>query len=169
MRQRSEVARATAHRREKVVEGFRYFTAPIEALVAAFESGDLAAIEALPYALDDDGDQDTTSVCLLLAYTDGGAFLAAQPQEYATTSRSSCAGPITSRQREHRPPHSTSRAREARRRRPHPSVGGGAWTASDSWRGRPLRLGRSQAVPKPDEWMSRAHPPAASCRQPSTP
>ena len=67
---------------EKVVEGFRYFAAPIEALVAAFESGDLAAIEALPYALDDDGDPDTTSVCLLLAYTEGGAFLAAQPQEY---------------------------------------------------------------------------------------
>ena len=67
---------------EKVVEGFRYFTAPIDDLVAAFESGDLAAIQALPYALDDDGDPDTTSVCLLLAYTDGGAFLAAQPQEY---------------------------------------------------------------------------------------
>lgn len=67
---------------EKVVEGFRYFTNTIEELVAAFTTGDVAALTALDYALDEDGDPDTTSVCLLLAYTKSGAFLAAQPQEY---------------------------------------------------------------------------------------
>ncbi len=67
---------------EKVTEGFRYFTSPIEELVAAFDAGDLAAIEALPFALDEDGDPDTSSVCLLVAYTANGAFFAAQPQEF---------------------------------------------------------------------------------------
>ena len=67
---------------EKVVEGFRYFRSSIDELTAAFESGDLAAVQALEYALDKDGDADTTSVALLLAYTKSGAFLAAQPEEY---------------------------------------------------------------------------------------
>ena len=67
---------------EKVVEGYRYFTNSIDEVVAAFESGDLANLQALDYALDEDGDPDTTSVALLLAYTKSGAFLAAQPQEY---------------------------------------------------------------------------------------
>jgi hypothetical protein len=67
---------------EKVVEGYRYFTNDISEVVAAFESGDLANLQALDYALDEDGDPDTTSVCLLLAYTKSGAFVAAQPQEY---------------------------------------------------------------------------------------
>lgn len=67
---------------EKVIEGFRYFLNPIEELVAAFDAGDLAAINSLDFALDEDGDPDTTSVCLLLAYTESGSFLAAQPQEY---------------------------------------------------------------------------------------
>jgi hypothetical protein len=67
---------------EKVIEGFRYFTNDIEELLAAFDNGDLAAIEALDFAVDEDGDPDTTSVCLNLAYTKSGAFFAAQPQEY---------------------------------------------------------------------------------------
>ena len=67
---------------EKVVEGFRYFTNSIEEVVAAFETGKVSALTALDYALDEDGDPDTTSVCIKLAYTKGGAFLAAQPQEY---------------------------------------------------------------------------------------
>jgi len=67
---------------EKVVEGFRYFTNPIEEVVAAFETGDVAALTALDYALDDEGEPDTTSVCIKLAYVKSGAFLAAQPQEY---------------------------------------------------------------------------------------
>ncbi|GEL96346.1 hypothetical protein [Cellulomonas composti] len=67
---------------EKVVEGFRYFNSSIEELIAAFESGDLSAVQALEYALDEDGDPDTTSVALLLAYTKSGAFFAAQPEEH---------------------------------------------------------------------------------------
>jgi hypothetical protein len=67
---------------EKVIEGFRYFTNPIDEVVAAFNTGDTAALTALDYALDEDGDPDTTSVAILLAYTKSGAFLAAQPQEY---------------------------------------------------------------------------------------
>jgi len=67
---------------EKVIEGFRYFTNSIDEVVAAFETGTVSALTALDYALDEDGDPDTTSVCIKLAYTKGGAFLAAQPQEY---------------------------------------------------------------------------------------
>jgi|GEM_PF-1544818 len=67
---------------EKVVEGYRYFRSSIDELTAAFESGDLAAVQALEYALDEDGDPDTTSVAILLAYTKNGAFLAAQPEEH---------------------------------------------------------------------------------------
>lgn len=67
---------------EKVVEGFRYFTADIDQLVAAFDADDVDAIRALPYAVDDQGDVDTSGVCLLVAYTPSGAFLAAQPQVY---------------------------------------------------------------------------------------
>lgn len=67
---------------EKVVEGFRYFRSSIDELVAAFEGGDLSAVQSLTYALDEDGDADTSGVALLLAYTKSGAFLAAQPQEY---------------------------------------------------------------------------------------
>ena len=67
---------------EKVVEGYRYFTSSIDEVLAAFESGDLTKVQALDYALDEDGDPDTSSVALLLAYTKSGAFLAAQPQEY---------------------------------------------------------------------------------------
>ncbi len=67
---------------EKVIEGYRYFQSSIDELTAAFESGDLAAAKELEYALDEDGDPDTSSVALLLAYTKSGAFLAAQPEEY---------------------------------------------------------------------------------------
>lgn len=67
---------------EKVIEGFRYFHSSIDELTAAFESGDLSALQSLQYAYDADGDVDTSSVALLLAYTKSGAFLAAQPQEY---------------------------------------------------------------------------------------
>lgn len=67
---------------EKVITGFRYFTNSIEEVVAAFETGDVAALTALDYALDEDGDPDTTSVLVSLAYTKSGAFMAAQPEEY---------------------------------------------------------------------------------------
>ena len=67
---------------EKVTTGFRYFNNPIEEVVAAFETGDVAALTALDYALDDEGEPDTTSVCIKLAYVKSGAFFAAQPEEY---------------------------------------------------------------------------------------
>ncbi|UZN02750.1 hypothetical protein [Cellulomonas sp. S1-8] len=67
---------------EKVVTGFRYFRNPITDVVAAFDADDLEAIAALEFALDEDGDADTSAVCLLLAYTKSGSYLAAQPQEY---------------------------------------------------------------------------------------
>lgn len=67
---------------EKVVEGFRYFHAPIESVLAAFDAGDLEALAALPFALDDDGDPDTSAVSISLAYTASGSYVAAQPQEY---------------------------------------------------------------------------------------
>lgn len=67
---------------EKVVQGFRYFRNPVGDVLAAFDAGDLEALADLQYALDDEGEPDTTSVCLLLAYTPSGAYVAAQPQEY---------------------------------------------------------------------------------------
>ena len=40
---------------EKVIEGYRYFATDTDAVIAAFETGDIAALQALPYALDEDG------------------------------------------------------------------------------------------------------------------
>ncbi|WP_437944192.1 hypothetical protein WMF27_14165 [Sorangium sp. So ce281] len=67
---------------EKVEEGFRYFTCPIGALTAALERRDFAAIAKLPFALDEDGDPDTSAVRLDLAYTASGALAAFQPVEF---------------------------------------------------------------------------------------
>ena len=67
---------------EKVIEGYRYFATDTDSVIAAFETGDLAALQALPYALDEDGDPDTSGVNVVLAYTKSGAFFAAQPEEY---------------------------------------------------------------------------------------
>ena len=67
---------------EKVKEGFRYFFADADTVAAAFDAADIAAIASLPYAIDNEGEVDTSAVCLKIAYTKGGAFLAAQPQEY---------------------------------------------------------------------------------------
>lgn len=67
---------------ERVVEGFRYVNNSIDEVLAAFQTGDAAALAALDFALDEDGDPDTTGVCIQLAYTKGTTFLAAQPQHY---------------------------------------------------------------------------------------
>ncbi|WP_438022609.1 hypothetical protein [Sorangium sp. So ce233] len=67
---------------EKVEEGFRYFTCPVEALTAALARRDFAAIAKLPFALDDEGDPDTSAVRLDLAYTASGALAAFQPVEF---------------------------------------------------------------------------------------
>ena len=63
---------------EKVKEGFRYFHADADELLAAFDADDVEAITRLPYALDAEGEIDTSGLCLKLAYTPGSAFLAAQ-------------------------------------------------------------------------------------------
>lgn len=66
----------------KVKEGFRYFHADPAELVAAFDADDLETIAALEYAIDDEGEVDTSGVCLKVAYTKGGEFFAAQPEQY---------------------------------------------------------------------------------------
>jgi hypothetical protein len=67
---------------EKVIEGFKYFDCPIGDLMGAFQRGDFKAISELPPAEDDDGDADTSSVRLDVAYTQSGSLFAAQPVEY---------------------------------------------------------------------------------------
>ncbi|WP_437783466.1 hypothetical protein [Sorangium sp. So ce1097] len=67
---------------EKVEEGFRYFTCPAESLTAALARRDFAAIAKLPFALDGEGEPDTSAVRLDLAYTASGAIAAFQPVEY---------------------------------------------------------------------------------------
>lgn len=67
---------------EKVKEGFRYVDVEPTTLLEAFDADDFEAIAALPGVYDDEGDPDTGSVCVSLAYTPSGAFLAIQPQIY---------------------------------------------------------------------------------------
>jgi len=67
---------------EKVLGGYRYFTCPTEPLQEAFGKLDLAGMLTLPFALDDDGDPDTSSLLISLHYTDSGSVLAMQVQEY---------------------------------------------------------------------------------------
>lgn len=67
---------------EKVVEGFRYFTCDIGQLLAAFNAQDFQGMTRLGFALDDEGEPDTSGVLLDVAYTASGAFVAAQPVEY---------------------------------------------------------------------------------------
>jgi hypothetical protein len=79
---------------EKVIEGFRYFACEIGAVVEAFSRGDIGAITELPFALDDDGAVDTSSVLLNLAYTASGALVAAQPVEYQNYHPTPVAAPL---------------------------------------------------------------------------
>ncbi len=79
---------------EKVITGFRYFDCPIDPLKEAFERQDFAAIMALPFAVDEDGDVDTSAVLLDLAYTYSGAFVAAQPVEYQDYNPTPVASPL---------------------------------------------------------------------------
>jgi hypothetical protein len=67
---------------EKVFEGFRYFECDIQQLLECFARGDFAAMQALPFATDDDGDPDTSAVRLDVAFTASGSMVAAQPVEY---------------------------------------------------------------------------------------
>ncbi|WP_258182686.1 hypothetical protein [Enhygromyxa salina] len=67
---------------EKITEAFRYFACDIDPVEAAATAGDLEALTRLPYALDEDGDRDTSSVLVDLAYTPSGSFVAVQPVQY---------------------------------------------------------------------------------------
>jgi len=68
--------------KEKVISGFRYFACEIEPVADAVAKMDLEALSELPFALDDGGDVDTSSVLVDLAYTESGSFAAIQPVEY---------------------------------------------------------------------------------------
>lgn len=67
---------------EKVEEGFRYFACDIGAVLGLFDAGDIVGLSRLEYALDEDGDRDTSSVRVDLAYTPGFGFAAIQPVQY---------------------------------------------------------------------------------------
>ncbi len=67
---------------EKVTEGFRYFACAMGGILAALQARDFAALEKLPFALDDEGDADTSAVRLDVAYTNSGSVVAVQPVEY---------------------------------------------------------------------------------------
>lgn len=67
---------------EKVVEGFRYFRCSIDELVEPLSRQDFDATAKLPFALDDEGEVDTSSVLLNLAYTASGAIAGFQAVEY---------------------------------------------------------------------------------------
>lgn len=67
---------------EKVLGGFRYFTCEPAPLLEALERKDLKAMLALPFALDEDGEADTSSLLISLHYTDTGSMLAMQVSEY---------------------------------------------------------------------------------------
>lgn len=67
---------------EKITEGFRYFACDIGPVAAAASAGDFETLASLAFALDEDGDRDTSSVLINLAYTPSGSFVAVQPVEY---------------------------------------------------------------------------------------
>jgi len=67
---------------EKVVEGFRYFACDMAPVLELFSRGDFAAMAQLPFAMDNDGDPDTSAVRLDVAFTASGSMVAAQPVEY---------------------------------------------------------------------------------------
>ncbi|NLE88315.1 MAG: hypothetical protein GX607_18190 [Myxococcales bacterium] len=67
---------------EVVQEGFRYFACSADEVKEPLTRRDFAAIAKLPFALDDDGEADASSVRLDLAYTPSGAFAAFQLVEY---------------------------------------------------------------------------------------
>jgi hypothetical protein len=67
---------------EKVLGGFRYFKCEPQALLQAFQAGDLAGISRLPYALEEDGSPDTSALLIALHYTASGSAVAMQVQGY---------------------------------------------------------------------------------------
>lgn len=68
--------------REKVKGGFRYFACELPEVLEAFESGDVSRFLKLPFAVDEEGDVDTSSIVLDLHYTPSGSVVALQVREY---------------------------------------------------------------------------------------
>lgn len=68
--------------REKVKGGFRYFACELPAVLEAFESGDVSRFLDLPFAVDDDGDPDTSAIVVDIHYTPSGSVVALQVREY---------------------------------------------------------------------------------------
>lgn len=79
---------------EKVTEGFRYFACGIADVAVAATSGNFEALTKLPFALDEDGDRDTSGVLIDLAYTPSGSFVAVQPVEYQNSAPCPVAAPF---------------------------------------------------------------------------
>jgi hypothetical protein len=67
---------------EKVVTGFRYFACDAATVRAAFDAGDVAGLLKLPFALDEDGDADSSGVAVNLRYTASGSAVALQVEEH---------------------------------------------------------------------------------------
>lgn len=79
---------------EKIREGFRYFRCEPSSLLDAFTRRDIQAISALPFAIDDEGYPDTSSVLIELAYTNSGSMVACHPQVYRDYAPRSVAPPL---------------------------------------------------------------------------
>jgi len=67
---------------EKAEVGFRYFACDAETVLAVFRRADVAALLALPFALDEEGDADTSAVRVSMRYTASGSAVALQVDEY---------------------------------------------------------------------------------------
>jgi len=67
---------------EKMEVGFRYYASDAAMVLAAFETRDVSALLALPFALDEDGDADTSAVAVTMRYTPSGSAVALQVEEY---------------------------------------------------------------------------------------
>ena len=79
---------------EKITEAFRYYQCGIEQVGPAAVDGDFDTLTQLPFALDEDGDRDTSSVLVNLAYTASGSFVAIQPVEYQNYVPTPVAAPV---------------------------------------------------------------------------
>ncbi len=67
---------------EKVEGGFRYFACSAQSVIEVFNRGDMATMLRMPFAFDEDGSPDTSSVLISLHYTKSGSVVAMQVQEY---------------------------------------------------------------------------------------
>jgi hypothetical protein len=67
---------------EKADNGFRYFACDVGTVLTAFRSGNVGALLALPFALDADGEADTSAVAVTMRYTASGSAVALQVEEH---------------------------------------------------------------------------------------